>query len=64
VSVIPKEIEVLFRFSPEEVDALISILKVSKLSYDPSDENKAAMQTLANFIAAMSDVQKELRDGA
>jgi|APIni6443716594_1056825.scaffolds.fasta_scaffold2828307_1 hypothetical protein len=64
VTVIPKDIEIMFRFSPEELGHLISVLSISKLSFDESKLPDDAVKTLTGFITAMSDVQKGLTDGA
>ena len=64
VSVIPKEIEILFRFSPEELDWLIIMFKKGTVRYDDEEVPEEAIVTLTNFVKAVEDVQKELRDGA
>lgn len=64
VTVIPKDIEIMFRFSPEELEHLIHVLSLSRLTFDETKVSEDAVKTLTGFISAMSDVQKGLTDGA
>jgi hypothetical protein len=64
VVAIPKDIEIMFRLTREEFEHLILLFKTGSFRYDDEDVPEDAIQTMNNFVTALSDVQKGLTDGA